>query len=84
MIKILKGDKSRSVGMVNLNLGTYLAQEKYEGVSCKIEKCPDKEATLVFSVFNTLINVTSGSETMSMMSGLCGPEVMSIDSGPDS
>lgn len=49
-----------------------------------VEKCPDKEATLEFDIKSTLINQTSGSETMSMMSGVCGADVMSIDSGPES
>ena len=50
----------------------------------KIEKCPDPEAFLIFDLTSTLINVTSGSETMSMMSGVIGAEVMSMDSGPES
>ena len=49
----------------------------------KIEKCPDAEAFMVFSVSSSCINITSGSETMSMMSGVMGADVMSIDSGPE-
>jgi len=49
----------------------------------KIEKCPDPEAYMVFSVSSSCINITSGSETMSMMSGVMGADVMSIDSGPE-
>jgi hypothetical protein len=49
-----------------------------------IEKCPDKNAYLEFEIKSTLINVTSGSESMSMMSGAQGVDAMSIDSGPRS
>ena len=50
-----------------------------------IEKCPDPNGMLHFTVSSQLISITSGSETMSMMSGMCGAaDNMSIDSGPDS
>lgn len=80
VVKMQKGEKQYSVGMVSLNLATFLGKEK-QRVKAPIEKCPDAGATLEFSVSNTLINVTSGSETMSSMQGA---QVMSIDSGPDS
>ena len=49
-----------------------------------IEKCPDANALLHFTVSSQLISITSGSETMSMMSGMCGgADAMSMDSGPD-
>ena len=35
-------------------------------------------------VRSTLINVTSGSETMSQMSGMIGADALSVDSGPNS
>jgi hypothetical protein len=70
--------------MVQLNLGKYLEQARYESVKMSIEKCPDKEAYMVATITNTLINVTSGSETMSMMSGALGADAMSMDSGPES
>lgn len=51
----------------------------------KIEKCPDKNAYLEFTIYSQLISITSGSESMSMMSGIHGlVDGMSIDSGPDS
>ena len=51
-------------------------------VKMNLEKCPDKNATLEFDVKSTLINVTSGSESMSMMSGAVGADAMSTGSGP--
>ena len=45
-----------------------------------IEKCPDKGAYLEIMMKTTLINVASGSDAMSALSGLDG---MSMDSGPD-
>ena len=49
----------------------------------KVDKCPDAEAYMTFVVSSSCINITSGSETMSMMSGVMGADVMSIDSGPE-
>ena len=45
-----------------------------------IEKCPDKNSYLEIMMKTTLINVASGSDAMSAISGLDG---MSMDSGPD-
>ena len=71
--------------MVTINLGEFLEKEsKYSDVKMKVEKCPDENAYLMFDLTSTLINVTSGSETMSMMSGALGADVMSMDSGPES
>ena len=55
MIKITKGEKARSVGMVNINLASYLEQG-VQRLKLPIEKCPDKEATLEFDITSTLIN----------------------------
>ena len=44
-----------------------------------LDKCPDKQAFIQFTLRATLINSASGSETASMMS--CD---MSVDSGPES
>jgi hypothetical protein len=49
-----------------------------------LEKCPDKNATIEFEIKSTLVNVTSGSESMSMMSGMIGADMMSTGSGPKS
>ena len=46
-----------------------------------IEKCPDKNAYLEIMVKSTIINVASGSDAMSSISGFDG---MSMESGPDS
>ena len=61
-----------------------MAKARYENVKFTIEKCPDKKAFLIINIANTLINVISGSESMSMMSGVVGADVMSMDSGPES
>ena len=56
-----------------------------EMLSMPIEKCPDPNGLLNFTISSQLISITSGSETMSMMSGMCGAaDVLSVDSGPDS
>jgi len=65
-----------------LNLSDYVDSTIEKSISEKVEKCPDPNAKLEFSIKSTIIN-TSGSETMSMMSGMQGADVMSIDSGPD-
>jgi hypothetical protein len=70
--------------MCYLNLSDYLAQDSFKNVKAKIVKCPDENAFLTFDIGNKLINVTSGSETMSMMSGVIGADAMSMDSGPES
>ena len=84
VVKIIKGDKSRSVGQVVINLANYLESETPQRVKMTLEKCPDKNATLEFDIKSTLINVTSGSESMSMMSGAVGADAMSTGSGPKS
>lgn len=56
-----------------------------EMLSLPIDKCPDPNALLNFTIKSTLISVSSGSETLSMMSGACGAaDFMSMDSGADS
>jgi len=45
-----------------------------------IEKCPDNDAYLKFTLKSVLINTVSGSDTTSMMSGF---DNMSTDSRPD-
>ena len=47
-----------------------------------LEKCPDKNASIEFEIKSTLINITSGTESMSMMSGMVGADMMSNGSGP--
>ena len=55
VIKIQKGEKSRSVGLVNINLASYLS-EGVQRIKLPIEKCPDKDASLEFDIKSTLIN----------------------------
>lgn len=80
----MKGDKSRSVGMATINLAEYLDRDKYTDVNVKLEKCPDPDACFKFTLSKTLINVTTGSENMSMADGAFGADAMSMDSGPES
>lgn len=85
VVKIAKGDKSKSVGQINLNLSNFIDGEPesmYEKkIKLPIEKCPDKNAYLEIMMKSTIINVASGSDAMSALSGLDG---MSMESGPDS
>lgn len=91
MIKIQKGDKTKSCGMVNLNLVDFVhetpSQENWKfskQVEVPLEKCPDKNAKIRFKLSSQLISISTGSETTSVMSGLRGLDVASIDSGPNS
>jgi hypothetical protein len=66
------------VGVVKLNLLEFLEGTAKRKVA--LEKCPDKQACIEFSLKTTLINnMGGGSETQSMMS--CD---VSVDSGPES
>mmetsp|Transcript_38978 Transcript_38978/g.59266 ORF Transcript_38978/g.59266 Transcript_38978/m.59266 type:complete len:233 (+) Transcript_38978:223-921(+) len=87
VVKISKGEKSKSVGMVALNLANYISFDEKAKVNTfkrerfPIERCPDKDSFLELEMRSTLISATAGSEAMSLMSGF---DNMSIDSGPDS
>lgn len=70
--------------MCVLNLSAYLEQSEHPRLKAKIEKCPDANAYLVFDLVSRQISAMSGSETMSMMSGMMGTDATSMDSGPDS
>ena len=84
VIKIFKGDKARSVGMITLNLSHYIDAAASSKVKFAIEKCPDKNAYLEIAVHSTLLNAVTGSDTMSMMSGFDNYDSMSIEDGPNS
>ena len=80
VVKIMKGDKTRSVGQISLNLANYVdCQDESDKITMTLEKCPDPNGYLEFSICSTLIS-TGVSDTMSMMSGF---DTMSIDSTPD-
>ena len=72
VVKISKEDKTRSVGQVKLNLGKYVdVTEESEVIRMKLEKCPDPDGYIEFTVCSTLISTGgTASETMSMMSGI--------------
>lgn len=50
VIKIQKGDKSRSVGMITVNLADYIDEDMSKIQKLPIEKCPDKDASLEFKI----------------------------------
>ena len=64
-----------------MGTGTGLGDITYNDVLYELKDDVEARSSELSSL---LINVTSGSETMSMMSGVCGADVMSIDSGPES
>lgn len=74
-----KDDKEKNVGVLKLNLVEYI--DGVNNCTLTLEKCPDKGATLTFSIKTTVIqNMSGGSETQSMMS----VDNMSVDSPPGS
>ena len=79
MVQLRKDDKTKNVGVVKLNLVDYIERTSQGRQKVLLDKCPDKQASIQFTMKATLINSASGSETASMMS--CD---MSIDSGPES
>ena len=66
--------------MVNLNLADFIDNDKGK-VKMTLEKCPDKDSYIEFSIQSKLINVNAGSDTMSMMSGF---DNLDLDSNIDS
>ncbi len=79
IVQLRKDDKTKNVGVVKLNLVDYLEKTSSQRQKILLEKCPDKQASIQFTLKATLINSSGGSETASMMS--CD---MSVDSGPES
>ena len=78
IVALKKEDKEKNVGVVKLNLLEFLDGSSKRKVP--LEKCPDKQACVEFSMKTTLINnMGTSSETQSMMS--CD---VSVDSGPES
>ena len=53
-------------------------------MDCLLEKCPDKKARINFMLRSQLVSISTGSECTSVMSGMRGVEIASIDSGPNS
>lgn len=82
VLKISKGDKSRSVGIINLNLADYIDNAESQKVQkLKILKCPDKDAYLECSFKSTLLNLDAA-ETNELM--FRNRDDLSLDSGPGS
>jgi hypothetical protein len=82
IIQINKEDKSKNVGRVLINLGEFIGADPMSQNAKKtmvFEKCPDKEASIEFSVKCTLVSESASGDTLSMMS-----DNMSIGSGPES
>ena len=77
--------KSKAVGIVRINLGTYITEQEAGGMPqvkrLALEKCPDKAATIEFSLKTTLVNANaSGQDNLSQMSDV----LSAYDSGPES
>jgi len=70
--------------MVTLNLSHFIDNREGKKTKFALEKCPDKGAFLEMSISSNLVSTVTGSDTMSMMSGMDNFDSMSIDSGPDS
>ena len=83
VIKIFKGDKSKSVGQVSLNLCHFIDGDNSGKIKYTIDKCQDKQAYLELSMQSQIINQVGASDTMSMMSGFDNFDSMSINSGVD-
>jgi hypothetical protein len=80
VVTLRKDDKTKNVGVVKINLADYL--DKSQGLVVQkfpLDKCPDKQANIQFTLKSTLLAGGNGSETASMMS--CDIE---NDSGPES
>lgn len=77
-MSLKKDDKEKNVGVVKINLVEYL--DGSHSRTIVLDKCPDKEAHIKFTLKSTLINnMGGGSETQSMIS--CD---MSLDDEPQS
>ncbi len=85
IIQISDDKKTKPVGLIKLNLGAIILEQEANPASPTLkgvlEKCPDKNATLEYSIKTTLISANAGqADCLSQMS-----EVLSnIDSGPES
>ena len=85
IVQITKGDKSKSVGVVKLNLADFIeAKEKggLNGVKRKegLEKCPDKQSKVCFTLSAVPDNTNLNSDQLSCMIS----EINSDDGGPES
>jgi len=84
-VQIKKGEQTKSVGIAKLNLIDFIDHSNAATKNCNrqqvsLEKCPDKNAYVEFTIRSILVTANaSGSETISMAS-----EAMSVDSGPES
>jgi hypothetical protein len=76
VIQINKGEKTKSVGIVKINLAEYIEDEIKGGLNkvrqkLNFEKCPDKAANIQFTIFTSLISsAVSGDGISCMMSDM--------------
>lgn len=88
IVQICDDKKVKAVGIVKINLGTFIEEQSVSaaGPSIKtmpLEKCPDKTATIEFSLKTTLVSANaSGQDNLSQMSDV--QSNMDMDSGPES
>ena len=84
ILKISKGDKSRSVGIVNVNLADYVDNPETSQVQkLKIQKCPDKDAYLECSFKSSLLKLDAADQN-DLLHKRGGRDDLSLDSGPGS
>jgi hypothetical protein len=62
-VQISDEKKSKAVGIVRLNLGTYITEQEAGAEpwvkKLPLEKCPDKSATIEFSLKTTLVSANA-------------------------
>ncbi len=88
IVQICDEKKTKPVGIVKINLGTFIEEQSQPGGTegskvqkMMLEKCPDKNAFIEFSLQTTLVSANAtGQDNLSQMS-----EAQSMyDSGPES
>ena len=86
IVQICDDKKVKAVGIVKINLGTFIEEQSVAASSINLktmplEKCPDKTATVEFSLKTTLVSANaSGQDNLSQMSDVQS----NYDSGPES
>ena len=81
-----KDDKTKSVGIVKINLADYVEDKDNGGLNgerqtLSLEKCPDKTANMQMTLRTTLVSSNAaGSDAISCMIS----DIQSVDSGPES
>jgi hypothetical protein len=86
VVQISKDDKTKSVGIVKVNLADFIEDKDNGGLNGErqtfsLEKCPDKTANMQMTMRTTLVSSNAaGSDAISCMMS----DIQSVDSGPES